>query len=119
MKLFLQKYPGFVTLLVSLLLTASAVSAQNRKSIVLKKTLDGASGQLAKDSVLEVFDSAFYNPALAGKLDTPYKVRNIITFRINEYSSKYIPANFQATASLRLYYYGSGNVYDSVDQALV
>src|SRR5688572_14108511 len=111
MKLFPQKYPGILTLLVCLLLAASEAGAQNRKSIVLKKTLDGAAGQLAKDSVLEVSDSAFYNPALAGKLDTPYKVRNIITFRINEYSSKYIPGNFQATASVRLYYYGSGSVY--------
>ncbi|RPD38059.1 RHS repeat domain-containing protein [Chitinophaga barathri] len=119
MKLFLHKYPGIITLLVCLLLTASSASAQNRKSIVLKKTLDGAYSQLAKDSVLEVSDSAFYNPALAGKLDTPYKVRNIVTFRINEYSNKYLPDNFQATASIRVYYHGRGSVYDSVDQSLV
>ncbi|MBO9151154.1 RHS repeat domain-containing protein [Chitinophaga sp. GCM10012297] len=119
MKLFLQKHPLVVALLAFFMLAATTAGAQHRKSIVLKKTLDGAAGQLVKDSVLEVFDSAFYNPALAGKLDTPYNVRNIITFRINEYSSKYIPANFQATASVRLYYYGGGSVHDSVDRTLV
>ncbi|WP_341840864.1 RHS repeat-associated core domain-containing protein [Chitinophaga caseinilytica] len=84
------------------------------KSIVLKKVLDGAAGQLVADSAITVVDSAFSNV----RIDTPYPVRNIITFRINEYSNRYIPGPFSADAQVRIYYYLPNNVVDSVDQQL-
>ncbi|MGE7777031.1 polymorphic toxin-type HINT domain-containing protein [Chitinophaga sp. NPDC101104] len=97
-----------------LLLLAAPLQAQQKKSIVLKKVLDGAAGQLAADSAITVVDSAFSNV----RIDTPYPVRNIITFRINEYSNRYIPGPFSADAQVRIYYYLPNNVVDSVDQQL-
>lgn len=97
-----------------LLLLAAPVQAQQKKSIVLKKVLDGAAGQLVADSAITVVDSAFSNV----RIDTPYPVRNIITFRINEYSNRYIPGPFSADAQVRTYYYLPNNVVDSVDQQL-
>lgn len=99
-----------------LIATTGSAQAQQKRSIVLKKVLDGAAGQLAADSVITVKDSAFYTTTLANRIDTPYKVRNIITFKINEYSNRYIPAPFTADAQVRIIYHIPGGGVDSVDQ---
>lgn len=108
-------YPFLLALLA---LLPEAVHAQQKKSIVLRKVLDGAEGRLAADSSVQVQDSIFYDTGLAGKLDTPYPVRNIITFRINEYSNRYIPQGFNASVNLRIYYSLPDQGTDSVDQVL-
>ncbi|WP_333865158.1 hypothetical protein [Chitinophaga sp.] len=111
----------FYTLIAAalFLVPANSLLAQQKKSVVLKKVLDGAAGQLAVDSAMTVQDSAFYTTTLASRLDTPYTVRNIITFKINEYSNRYIPGPFSAEALVRIYYYfPPNNSVDSVDQQL-
>lgn len=118
MKPFLLKLTGKLSLLVLLFFLTNNSQAQTGRGIVLKKVLDGANGQLVKDSSILVQDSAYFSASLAGKLDTPYKVRNIITFRINEYSNVYLPDSFRATASIRVYYTAPNLHVDSVDQQL-
>jgi RHS repeat-associated protein len=92
--------------------------AQTGGHITLKRILDGAKGQLAADSVVTVSDSIYFNTALAAKLDTPYQVRNIITFSINEYATLPMQDSFHATANLRIYYTLADLSVDSVDQQL-
>ncbi|QEH43312.1 hypothetical protein [Chitinophaga sp. XS-30] len=118
MKPYLLKLTGRILMLVLLLFITGRSQAQTAPGIVLKKVLDGAEGQLVQDSSILVQDSIYFNAALGNKLDTPYKVRNIITFKINEYSSHFLPDTFSAIANVRIYYTRPDLVVDSVDQQL-
>ncbi len=117
MKPFSLKQIGKCLLPVLLLILVNNVHAQTGTGIVLKKLLDGAQSQLVKDSAVTVQDSAYFKPLSLNRLDTPYPVRNIITFKINEYSSLFLPATFTATARVRITYTLNGEV-DSTDQDL-
>jgi len=87
-----------------LLAVVNKVQAQTSPGIVLKNVLDGAKGQLAKDSSVTVQDSDYFDEALRSKLDTPYPVRNVVTLKINEFSPLYLGAAFSATAHVRITY---------------
>lgn len=100
------------------LLLALANGSQAQSVTVLKKVLDGSKNQLSQDSVVTVQDSIYFNPALQSKLDTPYQVRNVITFFINEYSNLYLPAKFNATVNVRITYTKPDLTIDSVDKSL-
>lgn len=113
-----MKHTGKWFLLVVLLLLMLGSQAQTGPGIKIKRVLNGANGQLAKDSAITVQDSIYFSGALAGKLDTPYQVRNIITLSINEYSNVYITAAFSATANVRIYYTKPDFSIDSTDQLL-
>lgn len=113
-----MKHTGKWLMLVLLLLIMQRGQAQTGPGIKIKRVLNGANGQLAKDSAITVLDSIYFDGALAGKLDTPYQVRNIITFSINEYSNVYLSAAFSATANVRIYYIKPDNTTDSTDQSL-
>lgn len=105
--------------LLLLLLMMNKSQAQTGAGIVLKKSLDGARGQLVKDSVVAVQDSIYFDAGLTPKLDTPYVVRNVITFRINEHSNLYIGAPFTATLKARIFYTGAGSTESYTDQDFV
>lgn len=112
----LFKTTGKWIMLAFLLALANGSLAQS--STVLKKVLDGSNGQLAHDSAITVQDSIYFNPALQSRLDTPYQVRNVITFLINEYSTLYLPATFNATVNVRIIYTKPDLTIDSVDKNL-
>lgn len=100
----LRKLTGICFLWMLLLAVINKVQAQTGPGIVLKNVLDGAKGQLAKDSSVTVQDSDYFDEALRSKLDTPYPVRNIVTLKLNEYSPLYLGAAFSATAHVRITY---------------
>ncbi|PWV56171.1 RHS repeat domain-containing protein [Chitinophaga sp. S165] len=105
--------------LLVLLITASNSFGQTGSVRTLKNVLDGSKGQLAKDSVAIMEDSLYMNPTLISKLDTPYLVKNIITFKINEYSGVYLPAQFTATLNARLIYTRPDFTLDSVEKSFI
>lgn len=115
----LPKKRALWTVLLLLLLTAGSSFAQTGSVRILRNALDGSKGQLVPNSVATVQDSIYFDPALISKLDTPYQVKNIITFRINEYSSVYLPAQFTATVNARLIYTRPDKMLDSVDKSFV
>ena len=100
----LKKLTGICFLWMLLLAVINKVQAQTSPGIVLKNVLDGAKGQLAKDSSVTVQDSDYFDEALRSKLDTPYPVRNVVTLKINEFSPLYLGAAFSATAHVRITY---------------
>jgi YD repeat-containing protein len=105
-------------LLVCLLIVVHTTRAQTGSGILLRKTLEGINGELVPGASATVKDSLYFSEYLRGKLDTPYHTRNIITFQINEFSSRYLPATFNATVNLRLYYVRPDFISDSADQTL-
>ncbi len=106
-------------LLTALLVTLAGSShAQTGTGITFKKVLDGSKGQLAKDSMTAIQDSAYFSATLQSKLDTPYQVTNVVTFKINEYAPLYLPAQFTATANVRIIYTTPGLIIDSIDKSL-
>ncbi|UPK67195.1 RHS repeat domain-containing protein [Chitinophaga filiformis] len=107
-----------VMLVLALLFVLVSGNVQGQTVSVLKGLLDGARGQLAKDSITTVQDTAYFNPVLQGKLDTPYQVKNIITFRINEYARVVLPATFTAAVSVRIIYTKPDFSLDSVERTL-
>ncbi|MGO4294027.1 DUF6443 domain-containing protein [Chitinophaga sp. RAB17] len=118
MKPYLLKVPRTLLLLLSFFLLAGLTGyAQLNRGILIKRVLDGANGQLAKDSVIDIQDK-YYFDANKSKLDTPYQVRNSVTLRINEFSSLYLPATFSATVNVRIYYTAPNLSTDSTDQAI-
>lgn len=102
-----------------LLMAAGNSFAQTGTVRTLRNILDGSRGQLAKDSVATVQDSLYFNPSLISKLDTPYQVKNIITFKVNEYSNVYLPAQFTATVNARLIYTRPDFAIDSIDKSFI
>jgi RHS repeat-associated protein len=96
-----------------------AFPAGAQTSITIKKPLDGALKQLAKDSAVTVVDSLYFDPQMTAKADTPYKVRNVVTFRINEESGVYLKNALTATIQLRIIYTTPDRSLDSVDKTLM
>lgn len=113
---FLLKHIGKWVLL--LLLSAMAIPGNAQTVTILKRSLDGSKQQLATDSAMTVLDSIYFDVTRQSKLDTPYQVKNIVTFKINEYAAVYLPATFNATANLRIIYTRPDFTVDSVDKIL-
>ncbi|MBV8256174.1 MAG: hypothetical protein JO154_26505, partial [Chitinophaga sp.] len=105
-------------LLTGILLFLTQYSQAQSKSIIITRTLDGAKGQLQNDSVISIQDSLYFDASLKSKIDTPYKVRNIITFKLNEYSSRALPVKFNAALKVRIIYTTPKLQVDSVDKEL-
>ncbi|SFN33738.1 RHS repeat-associated core domain-containing protein [Chitinophaga sp. YR627] len=101
-----------------LLLLLATTHTQAQTLSVLKGWLDGSKGQLAKDSFVLVQDTAYFNPTLQAKLDTPYQVKNIITFKLNEYARVLLPVTFTASVNVRIIYTRPDFILDSVDRTL-
>ena len=78
--------------------------------------LDGSLHQIGVDSSRTVQDSAFFNPAYIGNLDTAYSVQNIVTVKINEASTVYLRSAFNVTVRLRIYYTVGTSTVDSIDR---
>ncbi|MFB6455581.1 RHS repeat domain-containing protein [Chitinophaga sp. Hz27] len=93
-------------------------SFSQTKSIIITRTLDGAKRQLQKDSVVSVQDSLYFDANLKSKLDNAYKVRNIITFKLNEYSTRALPVKFTAALNVRIIYTTPTLTVDSTDKEL-
>ncbi|HEY9261442.1 hypothetical protein, partial [Chitinophaga sp.] len=104
MKPILLKVITRCSWLLLFLLLMNKVHAQSGTGILLKKTLDGSKGQMVMDSSVTLKDSIYFDPVTSAKLDTPYFLRNVITFRINEYATIYLGAPFTASANVRIYY---------------
>ncbi|MFY0254662.1 hypothetical protein ACDQ55_11985 [Chitinophaga sp. 30R24] len=119
MKPYWLKVPYTLLLLLGcILLPGLSGWAQQKKGILIKRVLDGAKGQLAKDTAVNVQDSIYFDAAIKNKLDTPYLVRNSVTLRINEHSGLYLPATFSATVNVRVFYTAPNlNTY-TTDQTL-
>ncbi|MBL0133416.1 MAG: hypothetical protein IPP79_05030 [Chitinophagaceae bacterium] len=58
--------------------------------------------QLRKDSVSDVLDTSYFlfTPNL-----TTYQVRNLITFKIDEYFNKKMPDTFNVTLKFKVYFW--------------
>ena len=109
---------GTLFLTALLIITAGSTYAQTGTGIIFKKVLDGSKGQLAHDSMTAIQDSAYFSATLQSKLDTPYQVTNVVTFKINEYAPLYLPAQFTATANVRIIYTTPGLTIDSIEKTL-
>ncbi|SEW40115.1 YD repeat-containing protein [Chitinophaga sp. YR573] len=104
--------------IILLVLLAVAGNSQAQTITVLKQLLDGSENQVAKDSFVTVKDGVYFDPATQSKLDTPYQVKNIITFRINEAAVFKLPTVFTATVNVRIIYTRPDLVVDSIDKPL-
>lgn len=115
---FLQQ-TGKWWLLTMLLVITGTVKAQTGTGIVFKTVLDGSQNQLVQFATASVADSVYFDPSQQSKLVTPYEVRNVVTFRINEYSNLYLPAKFTATINLHVLHTLPDMSIDSVEKTLV
>jgi RHS repeat-associated protein len=103
------------SLLIGHLALMQPAKAGNGGSIVAKAVLDGGQQQIKVDSTRTVEDTAFFNPANAGILDTGYLVHNLVTLKINEATSLYLRSAFTVTVRMRLIY-SNGTAIDSMDK---
>jgi RHS repeat-associated protein len=79
--------------------------------------LDGNLNQLQIDSSTTVTDYNYFDTAFLSKVDTPYSVKNIINFRLNESSTLFLRDSFTVSIQVRIYYRNSLTAaYDSVDK---
>lgn len=114
----LLKKTGKWFVLFVLIVIVNEARAQTGTGIILKKVLDGSKSELVKDAVITIQDSAYFSATLKDKLDTPYYVRNVVTFRINEYSNVFLANSFSATANVRIVYTKPDLTKDSVETIL-
>ncbi len=76
-------------------------NAQEEKYAVLPLT--GKNNQIAKDSSSTVQDTVFYNLSLR-PTQTTNSVKNLITFKIDEFANIPIPDSFKVTITFKVYY---------------
>lgn len=115
---FLQQ-TGKWWLLTLLMVITGAAQAQTGTGVTFKSVLDGSQGQLVPFATANVEDSVYFDPSQQSKLVTPYEVRNVVTFKINEYSNLYLPAKFTATVNLHVIFTNPDMSVDSVEESLV
>ncbi|MCW3463666.1 RHS repeat domain-containing protein [Chitinophaga nivalis] len=84
-----------------LLLVSALATAQT--GITLKNRLEGSSNQLVANASITVLDSVYIG-ANQNKLVLPYPVKNIVTFRVNEYAKAFLPNAFNATINVLIKY---------------
>lgn len=104
----LKRYPVLFTLTFFLLL---CVTGRAQNSVTVKRVLEGNKNELVTNATLEVQDSVYFNTD-RNKLVLPYQIRNVITFKIDEYSKAFLPDAYSATVNLELTYTyldGAGN----------
>lgn len=119
MQFFCRPQLYLITVLIISVIGIHSASAQSSGgTISAKAVLDGSLHQISADSSVMVQDSAFFNAANNGNLDTPYAVQNIITLMINEASSVYLHDTFSVSVALRIYYLTPSGATDSVNQTL-
>lgn len=113
-----RRITGYKAILIFVLLLMATMAGYAQTTITLKSVLDGKKGQLAKDSAKTVTDSLYFDGSKINSLDTPYKVKNIITLKINEYAGVQLPATFTAQVAVRIIYTKPDYQIDSVDRTL-
>jgi hypothetical protein len=90
--------------IVSLFAGRASALAQNGGQVTALGVLDGSLYQIRPDSSVTVQDTAFFDPANAGKIDSTYGVQNQVTLMINEASTLYFRTAFSVTVTLRISY---------------
>jgi RHS repeat-associated protein len=106
----------FIILFVSFLALCSSSFAQNGGQITALGILDGSIHQISPDSSVTVQDTAFFNPANLGKIDSTYGVQNVVTLMINEASTLYFRTAFSVTVTLHISYTDSKGDTASVNR---
>ena len=107
----------WIFLLLGLFLATTYTRAGDGGGVVkAMAVLDGSLHQIGVDSSRTVQDSAFFNPAYIGNLDTAYSVQNVVTVKINEASTVYLHSAFNVTVRLRIYYTVGTSTLDSIDR---
>ena len=101
------------------LMSAGSLSAQTTGGgIVAKAVLDGSQHQIVFDSSRTVADSAFFNVAYEGDIDTSYAVQNLVSLMINEGSPVYLRDSFTVSVNVEITYSTGANAIDSIAQTL-
>ncbi|TWF40340.1 YD repeat-containing protein [Chitinophaga polysaccharea] len=103
---------------IFVLLMCQSIAGWSQTAVGLKKLLDGSKHQLAKDSLVTVTDTTFFSAFMQPKLVLPYPAKNIISFRLNEYSPLFLPSPFSATANIRIIYTKADQQKDSVQTSI-
>ncbi|NML37498.1 hypothetical protein HHL17_09880 [Chitinophaga sp. G-6-1-13] len=104
----LKRYPVLFILTFFLLL---CVTGRAQNSVTVKRVLEGSKNELVANATLQVQDSIYFNTD-RNKLVLPYQIRNVITFKIDEYNKTYLPDAYDASVTVMLTYTyldGSGN----------
>lgn len=120
-----KRVAEFCKILLLLFLMICSVGIKQALALdppVIINRLDGALGQLAKDSSTSVRDEIYFADFNSSTRKIKYAyAKNIITFKINEESPLILKSSFQATITYRLYFTNKNNIEDSLatDQQLV
>jgi hypothetical protein len=104
-----------LVMIVSIALCKNAI-AQGGEPVLID-ALDGVSGNFKVDSFATVEDAKWWDPTEKAKIDLalPYSIRNIVTLKFNEESTKWIASNFETSAQVRIIYTDKDNNTDSID----
>jgi len=106
-----------ILLITTLTMVACTAMASTGGGILVKAVLDGSLNQIKVDSSRTVVDSAFFNTAYIGDIDTAYSVQNLVTLKINEASSVFLHDTFSVTVQMRISYSTGANDTSSVVQS--
>lgn len=113
-----KKITRYRTAVLMCLLLVMTLAGRAQSVVTLKTMLDGAKGQLAKDSFAVVPDSIYFGADRIPSLERVENVRNIVTLKINEYTTTPLPPTFKATAVVRIIYTKPDNQIDSIEKTL-
>src|SRR6516225_10893091 len=92
----------FALLTLSGLLLTANVLAQH--PVTFSRVLDGSKNELVANASILVKDEAFYSATDPSRLVLPYRTDNLVTLKLNEYSTSYLPGPFTATAKVLITY---------------
>ncbi|WP_143305306.1 RHS repeat-associated core domain-containing protein [Chitinophaga vietnamensis] len=97
--------------LIATLLMIMGQQAMAQTGITVRKSLDGGQNALVANAAITVRDSAYFSTTDKSKLDTPYQVRNVISFKVNESDTVMPPSSFTASINVLLTY----NYFDATN----
>lgn len=103
-------------LLATVLFAATFVKSQTEP--VLDSVLKGSDGKLVQGAQAFVKDIVFFDPVLKPTILFTNKVSNVVTFRIDEYSTRLLPDSFKADAQVRVIFVDKNNQKDSIEKTL-
>lgn len=115
--LALTKKTSCHILCVLVILFLSLGKAYAKKDPPYLAKLPGDSIAIGK--ILAVSDTVFFNPTLSPLILRTNSIHNVVSFRINEYSSKVVPDSFKAKLTVKLFYLDKFGTRDSVDNKIL
>ncbi|RXK85907.1 RHS repeat domain-containing protein [Filimonas effusa] len=103
-------------LLLLVILCFAGSDSYGQQATIFQKLLNGASNEIVEGKTCSVSDASVFNAETRAKMEADYPVKNIVSLKINESSTRYFQDSFTVKVLVRIVSKDANGLIDSVDK---